>query len=259
MNKVIIKKIIAGVAILAITSTVNAGIFDKLKEKSKEMAGKLVSEKKTEAQSGASSAATSTTTISLGDGPDDSLVSFTKCAGLDLTNIMTGYVENYTFQQGFSKEKRSGLVRREKGKVTKGCILPSLQPSQSLYIEVDTKKFKAAGSSNDWKMQCVKSADPGAGVVTHEFPYKTSFISPKEMMLHCGHSEENVEVCAEGTNSSRSSAWDKQLKARGKTMLGLLAVKGTQSPAQGEKLYCQYYNKVSRKSLFAFEYLRING
>jgi hypothetical protein len=258
MKKVVIKQIIVGAAILTMAASVNAGIFDKLKDKSKELAGKLTTEKKDEAKDSAGSAAASTTTISLGDGPDDSLISFTKCSDLKVSNVITGYVENYTFQQGFSKEKRSGLVRREKGQVTKGCILPSLQPMQNIYMEVDTKKFEAKGSSNNWKMQCVQSADPGAGVVTGatEFPYKTSFLSGKDMMLHCGHSEENVEQCAEGSNSSRSGAWTKKLKADGKTMLSVMAVKSTMAPSQGQKLYCQYYNTQSSESLFAFEYLR---
>ncbi|MBL4630073.1 MAG: hypothetical protein JKY14_02590 [Paraglaciecola sp.] len=258
MNKVVIRQIIAGTAILVMAATVNAGIFDKLKEKSKEIAGKLTAEKTNEAKNSTSNAASSASTISLGDGPDDSLVSFTKCSDLKVSNIITGYVENYTFQQGFSKEKRSGLVRREKGQATKGCILPSLQPQQSLYMEVDTKKFKAKGSSNDWKMQCVKSADPGAGVIPglSEFPYKTSFLSGKDMMLHCGHSEKNVQECKEGTNSKRGSAWSKKLKSNGKTMLSVLAVKSTMAPSQGEKLYCQLYNIKTSESLFAFEYLR---
>jgi hypothetical protein len=258
MKKVVIKQIIVGAAILTMAASVNAGIFDKLKDKSKELAGKLTAEKQQEAQNTASSAGNSATTVSLGDGPDDSLISFTKCSDLKVSNVTTGYVENYTFQQGFSKEKRSGLVRREKGQVTKGCILPSLQPMQNIYMEVDTKKLEAKGSSNNWKMQCVQSADPGAGVVTGatEFPYKTSFLSGKDMMLHCGHSEANVEQCAEGSNSSRSGAWSKKLKADGKTMLSVMAVKSTMAPKQGEKLYCQYYNTQSSESLFAFEYLR---
>lgn len=259
MNKVIIKQIIAGAAILTMAASVNAGIFDKLKDKSKEMAEKLANEKQVEAKDSAGSAATSTSTISLGDGPDDSLISFTKCSDLKVSNVIIGNVGNYTFQQGFSKEKRTGLINREKGQVTKGCILPSLQPMQNIYMEVDTKKLKAKGSSNDWQMQCVQSADPGAGVVTGatEFPYKTSFLSGKDMMLHCGHSEKNVEACAEGSNSSRSSAWSKKLKANGKTMLSVMAVKSTLAPAQGEKLYCQYYNSKTSESLFAFEYLRV--
>lgn len=258
MNKIVIKQILAGAAILAITSTANAGIFDKLKDKSKEMAEKLTSEKKDEAKNSASNTAASASSISLGDGPDDSLISFTKCSDLKVSNIVIGNVGNYTFQQGFSKEKRSGLINRVKGQATKGCILPSLQPMQNIYMEVDTKKLKAKGDSNNWKMQCVQSADPGAGVVTGatEYPYKTSFLSGKDMMLHCGHSEENVEACAEGSNSSRSGAWDKKLKANGKTMLSLMAVKSTMAPPQGEKLYCQYYNTKSAESLFAFEYLR---
>lgn len=199
--------------------------------------------------------------VSLESVPDKSLIAFTKCSDITPTNIMTGYLGDYTFKQGFSEEKRSGLINRQKGKLSNTCILPSLQPRQIVYMEVDTKKFKSAGDSNDWGMQCVKSANPGAGILGDiegpESPYKVTYLSGKALMLHCGHSEKNTDVCAEGSNSSRSGQWDKKLKASGKTMLSVLAQTSTLAPTGGEKVYCQYYNKVSGKSLFAFEYLRV--
>ena len=195
--------------------------------------------------------------VSLGDGPAKSLIAFTKCSDIKPTNIMTGYLGAYTFSKGFSTEKRSGFIKRENGTLTNNCILPSLQPHQMVYMEVDTKKFEAAGSSNDWSMQCVKSENPGGGLVNRtEAPYKVTYLSGKDLMLHCGHSEKNAKECAEGSNSSRSGKWSKQLKVSGKTMLSVLAQSSTLAAAGGEKLYCQYYNKVSGKSLFAFEYIR---
>ena len=196
--------------------------------------------------------------IDLGDGPDKKLISFTKCSDIKLTNVLTGYLGSYTFQQGFSKEKRSGLIKREKGEATNTCILPSLQPQQMVYMEVDTKQFEAAGSSNDWSMQCIKSDKSSEGALENktEIPYKVSYLSGKDLMLHCGHSEKNAEECAEGSNSSRSGKWKKKLDKDGKTMLSVLAQKSSLAAAGGEKLYCQYYNKVSGKSLFAFEYIR---
>ena len=197
----------------------------------------------------------------LESGPGNNLISFTKCAGLSLSNIMTGELGNYTFQQGFSQEKRGGMINRKPGKVNKGCILPSIYSHQVIYLEVDTKSYEALGNSNNWEMQCVKSASPSAGVVGKsepktEYPYKVNWLSGKDVMLHCGHNEKHVEACAEGSNSSRSGQYKKLLQARGKTMLSIYGTASTLAPAHGEKLYCQYYNKPSGKSLFAFEYLR---
>jgi hypothetical protein len=190
----------------------------------------------------------------------DNLTSFTQCAGLELSNVMVGYRDTYTFQQGFTKEKRSGFIKRQKAEVKKGCILPSLKPMQFVYMEVDEKKFDALGSSNDWAMQCIKSANPEEGAVGEqeskgEWPYHVDYLAGKDMMLHCGNSE-GIEECATGSNSSRSGAWDEKLRERGKIMLSVYATTSTLAPATGEKLYCQYYNKKSGKSLFGFEYLR---
>ena len=187
----------------------------------------------------------------------------TNCTSFKPENITLGYSGNYTFQKGFTKEKRTGLINREAGTLANGCILPSLKSRQIVYMEVDTKKYKAAGSSNDWSMQCIKSANPGAGAVGEkegktEYPYTVNYLSGKAMMLHCGNSE-GIEECAEGSNSSRSGAWKKKLNAKGKTMLSVLANTSTLAPPEGEKLYCQYYNQKSGKSLFAFEYLRLRN
>ncbi len=195
--------------------------------------------------------------------PSADLISMTKCTDLKPENITIGTLGDYTFQKGFSNEKRSGLINRRTGALSNGCILPSLNSREIAYMEVDEKSFDALGSSNDWEMQCIKSGNPGAGVVgasepKTEYPYTVNVLSGKDMMLHCGNSE-NVAECAEGSNSSRSSAWKKNLDGRGKTMLSVMANTSTLAPAQGEKLYCQYYNKKSGNSLFAFEYLRLQN
>ena len=106
---------------------------------------------------------------------------------------MTGNYGEYTFTSGLSEEVRQGLINRKPGKVTRGCIVPSLEPRQVLSLEVDTKKYTAMGNSNDWKMQCVRSEDPGAGLVTADIPTGDD-LNYTALMLHCGHSEENVEA-----------------------------------------------------------------
>lgn len=234
-----------------------AQLFDKLKDKAQSLVNKA---DKADKQAGKATEATASSP-DLGSGPSDDLVSFTNCAGLELSNIMVGEYGDYNFKRGFTNEERSGLVNRSKGQVQKGCILPSIPSNKVIYMEVDTQKYEAMGNWNDWEMQCVKSANPGAGAVGEsesksEYPYKVDYLAGKDILLHCGHSEKLADECAEGSNSSRSGAYKKQLQSRGKTMLTVLGNTSTLAPAGGEKLYCQYYNKPSGKSLFAFEYLR---
>lgn len=193
------------------------------------------------------------TSIKLGK-PDSSLIKLTDCTNLKITNVILGYDGKYTFKNGFKKEKRTGLIKRTKGKVSNRCILPSLNPGQSVYLEVNAKKFKALGNPNKWSMQCIKSANPDAGALENEFP-REGFLSKKEMMLHCGNSE-GVKECAKGSNSSRAGAWKKKLDKRGTKMFSLKAIKSSLAPSGGEKVFCQYYNSGSGKSLFAFEYIR---
>ena len=201
-------------------------------------------------------------TPSLVGGPDKSLTAMTTCTDVKPENIIIGYNKTYTFQKGFSKEERTGLIERQAGQLTDGCILPSLQPYQIAYMEVDTKEYKKLGNSNDWSMQCLKSENSSAGAVNEtegktEIPYSVSVLSGKAMMLYCGNSE-GIEECAEGSNSQRSGLWKKKLSKAGKTMLSISANTSTLAPKEGEKLYCQYYNHKSGKSLFGFEYLRAN-
>lgn len=193
------------------------------------------------------------TSLTLGT-PGKNLTGLTECTNLKISNVMLGYDGTYTFKNGFKTEKRSGFIKREKGKASNKCILPSLNPGQSVYLEVDAKKFKALGDSNKWSMQCIKSANPDAGVLENEFP-REGFLSEKAMMLHCGNSE-GVKECAKGSNSSRAGAWKKKLDKNGKRMFSLKAIKTAMAPKGGEKVYCQYYNSDSGKSLFAFEYIR---
>lgn len=264
-----IHTLIASIVVFSITSSVQAeSPFSKMKDKLKSKVSAESNEQakdkvksKTSSKSLAATAGAGSS-VALGS-PSDSLTSLTKCASVKPSNIIIGSLGDYTFQQGFTKEKRSGLINRNKGSLSKGCILPSLQSRQVAYMEVDTKSYEALGSSNDWEMQCLKSANLSAGAVNEkepkgEYPYHVKVLSGKDMLLFCGNSE-NIDDCGEGSNSSRSGQWDKKLDARGKTMLSVMGVASTLAPAQGEKLYCQYYNKKSGKSLFAFEYLRVRG
>ena len=246
-----------GLALSVSVTNANADFFgsikDKLVKKSKTETKKITKDKSGNVSNSASP--------SLDGGPDKSLTSMTSCTNFKPDNITIGKSGTYTFQKGFTKEKRTGLINRKSAELSNGCILPSLQSREIAYMEVDTKAYKAQGSSNDWSMQCVKSANPSAGAVGEtegktEYPYSVNVLTGKDMLLFCGNSE-GVEECAEGSNSNRSGKWKKKIESKGKTMLSILANTSTLAPPQGEKLYCQYYNQTSGKSLFAFEYLRL--
>ncbi|MEH6662105.1 MAG: hypothetical protein V7679_10705 [Parasphingorhabdus sp.] len=186
--------------------------------------------------------------------PSSTLTSQTQCAGIALSNVTVGNLGSYTFQQGFSKEKRTGFINRKPGKVSGACIAPSLQPQEVLYFEVDEKKYKAMDKGNDFVWQCVKSDDPGAGTVDYWTWHSDQYLGDSHMKLHCGN-DQGVSDCATGTNSSRASAYSADRKKRGKYGISFLARLNEHSRAKTEKLYCQYYNKRTGKSLVAFEYL----
>jgi hypothetical protein len=186
--------------------------------------------------------------------PSANLTSQTQCASLALSNVTVGNLGEYTFQQGFSKEKRTGFINRKPGTVSGSCIAPSLQPQEILYFEVDEKKYKAMDKGNDFTWQCVKSDDPGAGTVEYWAWPSDQYLGDSHMKLHCGN-DQGVSDCATGTNSSRASAYSADRKKRGKYGISFLARLNEHSRAKTEKLYCQYYNKRTGKSLVAFEYL----
>jgi len=253
--------IFIGLALSVSITSANAGIFDSIKDKLENKSKKEVKKEVKKTKKSKAGSASTAASPSLAGGPDKSLTSMTSCTNFKPENITIGNSGSYTFQKGFSKEKRDGLINRKAGTLSNGCILPSLQSRQIAYMEVDTKKYEALGNSNDWSMQCVKSANPGAGAVGDtegktEYPYKVNVLAGKDMLLFCGNSE-GIEECSEGSNSNRSGKWKKKLQSKGKTMLSVLANTSTLAPKQGEKLYCQYYNQTSGKSLFAFEYLRL--
>ncbi|MEO9635824.1 hypothetical protein [Parasphingorhabdus sp.] len=186
--------------------------------------------------------------------PSSSLTSLTKCTGLALSNVTVGNLGSYTFQQGFSKEKRTGFINRKPGKISGSCIAPSLQPQEILYFEVDEKKYKALNKGNDWTWQCVKSDNPSAGTTNYWTWNSDQYLGDSHMKLHCGN-DQGVSDCATGSNSSRASAYTADRKKRGKYGISFMARLNEHSNARTEKLYCQYYNKRSGQSLVGFEYL----
>ena len=176
-----------------------------------------------------------------------------------MTNVTVGTLGDYTFKQGFSNEKRSGFINRRPGKVTNGCITPSLQPNEVIYFEVDKAQYKAMDKGSDFILQCVRSADPGAGAIRlngSSNGTSDKYLGTSHMKLHCGN-DQGVTDCATGTNSARAKAYTADMKRKGKYGVSFLARPSDVFNAPTEKLYCQYYNKRTGKSLVAFEYLSV--
>lgn len=187
--------------------------------------------------------------------PAKSLTDFTKCAGIPLEKVTIGRLGDYTFQQGFSKEKRTGFINRRAGNVIRDCITPSLQAGEIVYFEVDTAKYNQLKKGNGLKWQCVKSNNPSGGTVKLNDWNGTSarYLGTSAMKLHCGN-DQGVTDCASGKNSDRANAYVKEMKQRGKTGISFLArylERGLED--RGGKLYCQFYAPDSGKSLVGFE------
>lgn len=252
-TKILGAALIAG---LCVSGAQAQGFGDRLKK----LAKKEATEKVEDAIGNAAGQSTSQTSVgSVGASggasvspPSQDLMDLTQCADLKVSSVMVGKLGEFTFQQGLSQEERSGFINRRSVSPTNGCILPSIDAYEAIYMEVDTAKFKAMGS---FELQCVESATKKGA--NDPLPNRgMSHISEKHMMLNCGNSE-GIEECVSGSNSDRASAWSKSLESRGKTMLSVHAPTYHNDP--GTNIYCQYYNPASGKSLFGFQFLRRKG
>lgn len=178
--------------------------------------------------------------------------SLTQCAGLPISNAMIGQLGQYTYTKGLKQESLTGLINREQVKPVSGCIMPSMGTYDVLYLEVPASQLAQHGSN--WEMQCIdmatgQEANYSANPAAHN-------IKGKDIMLHTGNSA-GYTPTASGSISSRSGAWDKDLKRRGKAMLGFnMPNLHTDS---GTDFYCQYYSKKTGKSAVAFAYRRSAG
>ncbi len=178
--------------------------------------------------------------------------SLTKCAGLPISNAFIAQNGTYTFQNGLNSEERTGLIDREPVSASNGCIMPSMGTYDVLYMEVPTAQYDKM--KYDMQMQCIDQST-GKQNPDNMVPSWNN-VSGKDVALHTGHSL-GYKTTASGSNSDRSAAWDKDLKSRGKTMLGF-----NMPPLHtdaGTDFYCQYYNKASGKSVAAFAYRRSAG
>ena len=191
--------------------------------------------------------------------------SITQCDSMSPSKIVYGHLGDYTFSQGMSTETRTGFIDRRDVSFESGCILPNLTSGDVMYLEYDTAALRTQGYPNDFETQCIKIDDRAYDTVNaaeglSEYPSNDTYLGDSHLRLACGNSE-GISECTNGRNSDRASAASADLKARGKTALSffMTRTRSSSTPKPGERLYCQYYNKASGKSLFGYEYFREYG
>lgn len=172
----------------------------------------------------------------------------TKCANLGVGNAFIGEDGNYTFSQGISTEKRSGLINRRAVSAEDGCFFGGLGVGDVLYVEFDRNKYK----KYDYKIQCV-SYDGSEQLDNTNGPRMGNY-KGKDVMLHTGHSL-GYTPTASGSNSNRSGAYDKHLAKRGRTML-TVNFGALHTDKSGTDFYCQWFNKNTGESALAFAFRR---
>ncbi|MGB6231564.1 MAG: hypothetical protein WBF53_15725 [Litorimonas sp.] len=202
-------------------------------------------------------------TASTGGAPKP--VELTQCDTLRSSKIVVGQLGDYTFQNGMSTETKPGFVNRRSVSYESDCIVPNMRTHDILYIEFPTDALRSRGYPNAYETQCVKPDDRAYGSTSvtesrSEYPGNPEWLGEAYLRLACGSSE-GISECTNGKNSDRATAAADDLKARGQTALTFLMTptrRGT-TPKTGERLYCQFYNKESGKSLVAWEYFREYG
>lgn len=171
-----------------------------------------------------------------------------QCANLGLGNAFLAEDGEYTFSQGISTEKRSGLINRRNVSAQNGCFFPNLGVGDVLYVEFDKAKYK----KYDYKIQCV-SYDGSEQLDNVNGPRAGNY-KGKDVMLHTGNSL-GYTPTASGSNSSRSGAYTKLLDGRGRTML-TFNFAALHTDKSGTDFFCQWFDKNSGKSAVAFAYRR---
>ena len=181
-------------------------------------------------------------------------------------DVQYGKVTEYEFTEGMNTDTRKGFIEREPVEMTNGCYLGELEPTDCVSLTVDTEKYAELGNSNKWDVQCVYAHEPSAGVIgnrTAMYPIVMDRLKPQWMVLMCNNNVEGDYECAEGNNSKRGGIWRDKLKAEGKTQLGFCVnenVAYQETPYEdtdypgGRYLYCQYYNKTTKKSAVAWQH-----
>lgn len=180
-----------------------------------------------------------------------------QCTEAKISHVEHGYVKDYNVTEGLSRTTYTGFIQREAATVSNGCFVGELDSNQCAVLQVDTAAYEAMGNWNDWQMQCVYSDRPHEGAIESKdsYPYRVDYVALKDMLYKCGHDQGDAYPCHEGSNSKRSGVYQDQY-LKDKTQLSVCANTAWDAPAQGQYVYCQYYNKSLKKSLFGFEFLQ---
>ena len=174
--------------------------------------------------------------------------SATKCASLGIGNAFVARAGDYTFQQGLSTEERSGLLDRRPVTPANGCLFEGMGIGDVLYVEFDANKYQKYA----YKVQCV-SYD-GSEQLDHTIGPKVGNYTGKHVMLHEGNST-GYTPTASGSNSDRSSAYDKYMKKRGRAFT-TINFEALHTDKAGTDFYCQLFDKSTGKSALALTYRR---
>ena len=272
MNTIFKTKLILIISVVICTLTVNnvslAGGWKDLKNNLKaeikktetKAEGEIINgikndnakENKTSSQS---SKKKSSQITSSGSNPNPDLrKNILKCDDVVLKNVQIGNSTSYKVSEGLSSTNYTGFINRRKAQVTNQCFIGVLQSDECATIEVSKAELdKVTGKdSNNLKMQCVYSDNPSK-MATAEVPYKADNVPLNYMLLKCGHNQGDDYSCDEGSNSSRSGKYKKN-QLNGKVQLSVCGTTYHQVPKEGQHIYCQYYNKKSKKSIFGFEF-----
>ena len=185
--------------------------------------------------------------------------SLLQCADISRSDLVVGKDANYKYTQGMNSTQTSGLIQRRDASLEDGCFV-QLNAGECLSMQVDQATYDKMGGS--WQVQCIESAAPEKGMVEY------STVSPNpnlnrltgtHMILKCGHDQGDAYRCSEGSNNERAGEFSKELKEKGKKHVSMCATfpESNDPPEYVNKhIYCQYYNTGTKKSLFAFEFLR---
>ncbi len=174
-------------------------------------------------------------------------VSQLNCADLNLGNAFIGKGGTYTFSQGISTQERSGIINRRNVSVTNGCMLPTMESGDILYVEVDKGDY----SRHNYDLQCV-SYDGKEQLNNTNAPPENNY-GGKDVMLHTGHSL-GYTPTASGSNSNRGDAYQKYLDGRGRDMITFNMP--SLHTDRGTDFFCQHFNKDTGKSSLAFAFRR---
>ena len=177
-----------------------------------------------------------------------------KCDDVPLSNVQIGNNASYKVTEGLSSSNYTGFINRRPADVTNQCFVGVLQSDECVTMDVSEALLDKVSdnTSNNLKMQCVYSDNPSE-MATAEVPYKADNVSLKAMLLKCGHDQGDDYACDEGSNSTRAGIYKKQ-HLKGKVQLSACGTKYHQVQNGSRHIYCQYYNKKTKKSIFAFEF-----